>query len=1286
MMKSLRAAIVWIVVLLLLAVCAWAIVLYLGWPAWSMVAIVIGVLGFYLLYRFARRLIVDVRSRSAIARPEKVARLRSEGMSPQAVLRRRWKMAVNTLRRSGLRRHGNPLDVLPWYLMIGRSGAGKTTALTRSRLSLPLQQVDRQGPIQQTANADWWFFDDAVVVDCAGRYVESENSREDREEWGVMLDQLARYRPNEGINGLVLVIDVRRLQNPDRDALAEEGRVLRERIEQLIRLFDKRFPIYVLVTQCDRVYGWEDWSARLEPGVLDHAMGYLVPHGETGGFVDRAFLRIGERLGLLRLQLAARAPGATPALLMFPSELERLKAGLRLFLEACFADHPYLESPFLRGLFFSSGAQEGGAVSALLPDLLPPVPPHRPTHVGFFLHDFFGRILPTDRNASLPAALVNHWRRATRHLGLLAWVVLCIAAALLMAAAFEHNLTTVAMVRETYPLDARFVGKLDADSETLDRISDALAVVDKRNDRWIGEWMVATSELGELEERLQRSFVSNFRQHVEAGAYQTFQEVGPRSKVPAQELRAGRIYNLVRVIHHIQRRKGGGELSDLSAMPGVLPVDPAGEVGQQTVNRLSRLEVSFIAWHPDDDGFLDSRLASSQALLNQQAYANHPPLSWVLNLPADALLGEDVTLATFWQPLSRAASGSLDRKGGATAALSSPRVPVAFTAAGQRAIESFLDDMATAVNDRPKFDRARAQFDAWYKQQRASAWYQFAAAFPSGEQLIDDEAAWRGALVRVANGQDPYAQLIARLRQEFEALPDDDELPHWLLLARTIARLQTESRVTSLLGNNQAASLFSSINAVGGRALQQATTSLPAGRGTVRRDLALRKQLRAYDAGLDAVMREALDGEGRALPLAAEFHAYGVDPAVKSSGLRIAAGAMRDLKKESGFDEPESVVVWKLASGPLHLLLRYVEQQASCALQKDWESSVMWPLQSTTSMTQIMDQLFGAQGTVWAFADGPAKPFLRRDAARFSVVDTLGYSLPVTPAFLPMLNGAANKRVGQLVGQQQLEAAQRKRQADAEKRQLEASQALQAVEAQIADGKQKAEALRAEQFPLAITAQPTGVNPEATVKPYQTTLTLKCAAGAKVINNFNFPVSDQLVWSAAQCGQASLEIRIGDLTLNRRYAGPTGVIDFVNEFRDGSHDFGAVDFPNSRARLDALKVSRISVRYDLQGQDALLKAQAQLLQIAREQEEKSAEKQRLTTEQLGQAQALVDIRVPGAAGEPVMQVSVPPRIGACWSIESRTSSPQTLQAMFDSLISSPGTTSNTGSTPNRTTP
>ena len=55
-------------------------------------------------------------------------------------LQDRWKEAVETLQRSYLRKHGNPLYVLPWYLVIGESGSGKTTAIESARLSSPFAE------------------------------------------------------------------------------------------------------------------------------------------------------------------------------------------------------------------------------------------------------------------------------------------------------------------------------------------------------------------------------------------------------------------------------------------------------------------------------------------------------------------------------------------------------------------------------------------------------------------------------------------------------------------------------------------------------------------------------------------------------------------------------------------------------------------------------------------------------------------------------------------------------------------------------------------------------------------------------------------------------------------------------------------------------------------------------------------------------------------------------------------------------------------------------------------
>ena len=61
---------------------------------------------------------------------------------------------------------------LPWYAFIGAPGAGKTTALINSGLRFPL--ADRLGReavrgVGGTRNCDWWFTDEAVFLDTAGR-------------------------------------------------------------------------------------------------------------------------------------------------------------------------------------------------------------------------------------------------------------------------------------------------------------------------------------------------------------------------------------------------------------------------------------------------------------------------------------------------------------------------------------------------------------------------------------------------------------------------------------------------------------------------------------------------------------------------------------------------------------------------------------------------------------------------------------------------------------------------------------------------------------------------------------------------------------------------------------------------------------------------------------------------------------------------------------------------------------------------------------------------------------
>ena len=81
----------------------------------------------------------------------------------------RWQESINLLKGSYLKKKGNPLYVLPWYVVIGETGAGKTTAIKSSRLTSPLTKLASTPGISSTKNCDWWFFEEAIILDTAGR-------------------------------------------------------------------------------------------------------------------------------------------------------------------------------------------------------------------------------------------------------------------------------------------------------------------------------------------------------------------------------------------------------------------------------------------------------------------------------------------------------------------------------------------------------------------------------------------------------------------------------------------------------------------------------------------------------------------------------------------------------------------------------------------------------------------------------------------------------------------------------------------------------------------------------------------------------------------------------------------------------------------------------------------------------------------------------------------------------------------------------------------------------------
>ena len=175
------------------------------------------------------------------------------------------------------------------------------------------------------------------MVDIAGRYCTPSSEDKVSKEWREILSLLEKSRRKESLNGIIVSVSASSLASNSRDEMIEEGRHLRRRIDELMRLFDSRIPVYVLITKCDQIYGFCDWAKALPQDAFRQAVGYTNASsqiGKSADLLDKAFDNIVDRTEDLRLVIS-RQLGLNEAILTFPNELAKLKPALEHFFEGC---------------------------------------------------------------------------------------------------------------------------------------------------------------------------------------------------------------------------------------------------------------------------------------------------------------------------------------------------------------------------------------------------------------------------------------------------------------------------------------------------------------------------------------------------------------------------------------------------------------------------------------------------------------------------------------------------------------------------------------------------------------------------------------------------------------------------------------------------------------------------------------------------------------------------------------------------------------------------------------
>ncbi|MGC9323791.1 MAG: type VI secretion protein IcmF/TssM N-terminal domain-containing protein [Desulfomonilia bacterium] len=1114
---------------LLVLLLSFGLVLGLGWPWWVVIFLLIGFAGVGLVALVLRKLWLRRREQyfvSQIIEQDEayLKSLKDDEKKQVTEIQDRWKEAVDALKKSHLKKQGNPLYVLPWYLVLGESGSGKTTAIKSARLSSPFAEINRISGFSGTKNCDWWFFEQAIILDTAGRYAIPIDEGRDKEEWEKFLSLLVKYRKREPLNGLVVTVPADKLLESTPELLSEDARNIRRRIDELMLSLGARFPIYVLVTKCDLVQGMTQFCDHLPERQQEQAMG-VINHANQRNpetFLKSLIHTINEKLRTIRLlQLHKMSPRELdPALLLFPEEFSRVEDGLAAFLNGVFQENPYQESPLLRGVYFSSGCQEGSPYSHFLKtlglieerDVLPG------TSKGLFLHDFFARILPRERHLFAPTQRAIEWSRLTRNLGLLSWLAIAIAICGLLSFAFVKNLAIMRSIPHEPPV---LKGELVVDVSMLERYRQVILEVEGANRGWLIP-RFGLDESEEVEVRLKERYISLVNQGIISSMDAKLEaDLAVLDASIPDTTAAPYIIHLARRINLIHGRINGMGLDELrqKQQPSYLPFIPqAGSaIAPEMAENLANLYLYRLIWDQNPEN-LNAEMNTLQNWLAHVLSKKKTDLKWAAVWINDYASLTGVTLKDFW--------------GGSKARADEPYVPPVFTVDGNKNLDAIIEEVGSALVDPLILSPQKTQFQQWYQKGYLSSWQNFANNFSQGADKLTGKEEWEQVVSKIASGQGPYRMLLDRMDTELEQfIPQGDELPSWMVLVFDVNEIADQA--SQMAAASAAGSLLTKATKAGGRIKDKLKMTEGMESGAESKAITARmnavKAYASYQTALDEISSTIKSSQAAVFQLASTT--FREDPAAQTAFTR-AGNALKELR--SSAKAPAKEKLWQLVSGPLDFLWAYTCKESACQLQELWIKEVLVEAQGISDYMKANEVLLGKDGFAVQFIQGPAGPFLSRDLKKgYFAKEVLGRKVAFSEDFLTYMTR----------GERPVQSS----------------------------------------YTVTITGLPTDVNTGAALKPHATHLELQCTNETITLTNLNYPARKVFVWSPQTCGTVAFTIEVGDLILTKEYEGSMGFPRFLTDFEAGKRVFTGNDFPAQSGALKRMGIKYIRVQYRFEG-------------------------------------------------------------------------------------------------------
>ncbi len=402
------------------------------------------------------------------------------------ILKERLAKAIHVIRHSSFygKRRASRYE-LPWYLLMGDQNSGKTALLENSGVDFPLNKTDERmtKDIGHTRYCDWYFANQAVMIDASGRYMLQEEHSVAAKVWPQFLQMLYQKRRRRPLNGIVFTLDVGQLLNQNEGTLEQYARTVRGRVQQIQSQLCSDIPVYLVLSKGDYLEGFNAFFEQLTKEEREQIVGITFKDNTDGTRADVLHTEFEEFIRRINDMVLSRIHNERDIkrrgdIIRFPLQFAAIIEPLALFVEIAFGRNRYHLPTRLRGIYLTSAPHIDvhnslnektiniGRSLGLQRELLPFAAQNR----GFFIRRVFEDIVFNEGDLATIDTRYDRGMRWTNRFACLSALIVVLGLGSAWMRVFYDNSTRQQTLRDLYV-------KVGNEQQKIPLVADAPAVL-----------------------------------------------------------------------------------------------------------------------------------------------------------------------------------------------------------------------------------------------------------------------------------------------------------------------------------------------------------------------------------------------------------------------------------------------------------------------------------------------------------------------------------------------------------------------------------------------------------------------------------------------------------------------------------------------------------------------------------------------------------------------------------------------------------------------------------------